>query len=216
MVAMLMAAGAWAVAVPGWGAESFDATFQETERLCEEYFLPNSMARPTGFDLEGRLRQLEAQLRERSAAFSAPGGVEYLRGKLGDATDDMSRACARQLLDYLAATPADSRSEPTSVCPRLAQCLSDLRGSERATVLSDCALVDVRGAVGSSRDAIRRSLGEPRWCRDAGAALELDHCGDKTTWGYSFYRIPGPGGGPELVLRFANDRIEIAEWLYTQ
>ena len=108
MVVCLLASGSLAVAVPAEEAKTFDAIFQETQRLCDEYFLPNSMARPAGFDLDGDLRRLEAQLRDRATAFRAPRGVGYLRSRVGDATDDISRACARRLLHYLSATPANS------------------------------------------------------------------------------------------------------------
>jgi len=120
------------------------------------------------------------------------------------------------VLACLAALLAPRFVRADSIIPRLAHCLADLRASKEESVVSDCALADVGGIVGRSRDAIRQALVEPRWCSEVQLAVELDHCSEKPTWGYSFYRTPGPGGGPELVLRFANDRVERAEWVYTQ
>jgi hypothetical protein len=41
----------------------FEAAFLEVQPLCDEFFLPNSMARPTGFDREGHLRHIDAWTR---------------------------------------------------------------------------------------------------------------------------------------------------------
>ena len=88
---------------------AFDGAFHRAQRLCDEYFLPNSMARPAGFDREARLRRLESQLRERASVFRSPRGVEYLRSHLGKESDDISRACAQKLLAYAQARPANTR-----------------------------------------------------------------------------------------------------------
>jgi len=182
-----------------------DAEFQGVQRLCEEFFLPNSMARPPGFDLQGHMHEIEVRLRDRAARFRSPEGIAYLRSHRERDSDDISRACAGKLL---------ALADP--IIPRLAQCLAELRASKEESAVSGCALAEASDLVGSSRDAIRQGLGEPQWCRDGGPAINLRDCGGKSTWGYSFYRVPGPGGGPELLLQFADDRVENAEWFYTQ
>ena len=50
-------------------AGNFEAEFQATQGLCDEFLLPNSMARPTGFNLQGHMHEIEAQLRARAATW---------------------------------------------------------------------------------------------------------------------------------------------------
>src|SRR5262245_28239335 len=81
--------------------ESKDLAFQRVLPLCNELFLPNSMARPPGFDLSARLEDLSRQIREHAAEFNTPAGVRYLRVRLERERDDIARACVRRLLDDL-------------------------------------------------------------------------------------------------------------------
>ena len=95
-------------------AGNFEAEFQATQRLCDAFFLPNSMARPTGFDLQGHMHEIEAQLRNRAARFRSAEGIAYLRSHRESDSDDISHACAEKLLEFATATPANPRVEPTS------------------------------------------------------------------------------------------------------
>ena len=92
----------------------FGVEFEETQRLCDEFFLPNSMARPPGFDLHQHMQELDSRLRGRADLFSSPAGMAYLRTQQGTGSDDVRRACAAKLAEYAAATPAaNTASQPT-------------------------------------------------------------------------------------------------------
>ena len=78
-----------------------DVAFRRVLPLCNELFLPNSMARPPGFDLPARLEEVSRQIREHAAEFNTPAGVRYLRARLEREHDDIARACIRRLLDDL-------------------------------------------------------------------------------------------------------------------
>ena len=94
-------------------ANHFGAEFEETQRLCGEFFLPNSMARQPGFDLQRHMQQLDARLRGHAELFRSPGGMAYLRTQQASGPDDVRRACAAKLLEYAAPVPANTASQPT-------------------------------------------------------------------------------------------------------
>jgi hypothetical protein len=52
--------------------------FEQTVPLCEQFFLPNSMARPAGFDINKHQRQIEKQIEDRSALFWSHEGSTFL------------------------------------------------------------------------------------------------------------------------------------------
>jgi hypothetical protein len=81
--------------------ESRDLAFRRVLPLCNELFLPGSMASPPGMEVGGRSDELLRQIREHAAEFSTPAGVRYLRGRLDRETDDVARECIRRLLDDL-------------------------------------------------------------------------------------------------------------------
>jgi hypothetical protein len=85
----------------------------ETQRLCDEFFLPNSMAHLPGFDVHHHMHEIEVGLRRRAELFRSPAGLAYLRTQQGSASDDIGRACAEKLLEYAGATPANTASQPT-------------------------------------------------------------------------------------------------------
>ncbi len=91
----------------------FVLEFEDTQRLCEEFFLPNSMARQPGFDLQRHMQELNAQLRGRAELFRSPAGMAYLRTQQDAGSGDIRKACATKLLEYAAARPANTTSQPT-------------------------------------------------------------------------------------------------------
>ena len=81
--------------------QSHDLAFEQVLPLCNEFFHPNSIARPPDFDLSGHQDDLSRQIREHAAQFSTPAGVRYLRGRLDREPDDLARAYLRRLLEDL-------------------------------------------------------------------------------------------------------------------
>ena len=81
---------------------SFKAEFDETQPTCEQFFLPNSMARPTGFDLERHLREVEGALQKRAELFRSAEGMKYLEAERSHESDNVRKACSGKLLDILA------------------------------------------------------------------------------------------------------------------
>ena len=79
-----------------------NAAFQEAQPLCDEWLLPNSMARPPGFDLEGHRKAIEADLRRRAVPFGSPAGRAFLRARITQPCEDPAYRCAKTLLGYSA------------------------------------------------------------------------------------------------------------------
>lgn len=65
---------------------------------CEEIRLPNSQARPEGFDLKAHLQKLEKRRQEAAQAFSRPEGIEFLEQQLDKTDDEMRQICMLQVL----------------------------------------------------------------------------------------------------------------------
>ena len=82
--------------------EQLNTAFDESARRFVEYRLPNSMARPPGFDLEGHLRQVEAQRRVVSRVFHSPAGVEFVVSRIREEPDELVTLAGLEIL-------ADSR-----------------------------------------------------------------------------------------------------------
>lgn len=103
----------------------FNALFHKVLPLCEEYFLPNSMARPNGFDLQQHLKELEVELYEHSFAFQSKAGVELLNGIAQRDPDDISRACAAKIRSEIrqstAVTSAPATTQDDKRLPKKAQ-----------------------------------------------------------------------------------------------
>ena len=74
------------------------AAFQQTVPLCEGFFLPNSMARPPGFDINKHKRELEKQIEDRSALFWSHEGSTFLTNESAKAEDTIESGCAEKLL----------------------------------------------------------------------------------------------------------------------
>jgi hypothetical protein len=82
-------------------ASSFDAAFQEVLPFCEQLFLPNSMAREPGSDINARLDDSEEQIDKRSAAFNSPDGKAYLKARIKSEKDDVALACIRHIQHFI-------------------------------------------------------------------------------------------------------------------
>jgi len=79
-----------------------NAAFQQAQPLCDEWLLPNSMARPPGFDPQGHRKAIEADLRRRAVLFGSPAGRAFLRARITQLCGDPACGCAKTLLGYSA------------------------------------------------------------------------------------------------------------------
>jgi hypothetical protein len=77
---------------------TFDAVFSRAVPTCEEFFLPNSMARPPGFDLKGHTKELEQRLAGFAHLFQSEAGRAYLDERAKRESDNVAKGCAEQLL----------------------------------------------------------------------------------------------------------------------
>jgi hypothetical protein len=90
-----------------------NAAFQEAQPLCDQWLLPNSMARPPGFDLQGHLNTIQAELRRRAVSFRSPSGRVYFRARIKDPCEDLVCGCAETLLGYSKEKQPNTSSQPT-------------------------------------------------------------------------------------------------------
>jgi len=72
---------------------------------CEEIALPNSMARPPGFDINAHLRVLERQRADLVARVRSADAVSFVRKRLEKEADGLSVHCLRQLLSEIHTSP---------------------------------------------------------------------------------------------------------------
>lgn len=93
----------------GCMASSLDNAFENILPLCEQYFLPNSMAHAPGTDINAVLRSTKAEIRKRSVVFRSRMGRDYLAKRLSAEEDDVAKVCIGLLQDA-AARP--SATEP--------------------------------------------------------------------------------------------------------
>lgn len=77
---------------------SLDAHFDEALPLCTEFFLPNSMAKEPGFDLEGHRAEIERKLTLIAIDFRSSAARLHLAEKIEGSKDDIEVACAEYLL----------------------------------------------------------------------------------------------------------------------
>jgi hypothetical protein len=75
----------------------FDAALASAKPVCEQFFFPNSMARPPEFDVNAHQTELEQRIIGLSDTFRSVAGVEE-RAQLE--TDDVAKACVRKLLRH--------------------------------------------------------------------------------------------------------------------
>ena len=107
----LLVAASFAVAGEEPGPD-FQSLFRSVQPLCDEYFLPTQWrVRQTSIS-PGILRGIERQLNEQASVFRSAQGIAYLMAQVGS-SDDVSQACARTLLEYASATPANLPLQPT-------------------------------------------------------------------------------------------------------
>ncbi len=99
---------------------------------------------------------------------------------------------------------------------RLGKCLTELRASHESTITSPCAFASATGVVGVDRTRVREILGEPDSCSEPSARTNGRECDNQAVWRYSFYRLEGLGGGPELFVRFSGGTVEATDWWSTQ
>jgi len=76
----------------------FQQIFDRYLELCIEYSLPNSMARPPGFDINAHLEQIKQEKDNVAGQLSTEKGLEYVRYRLESITDDLERSCATELI----------------------------------------------------------------------------------------------------------------------
>jgi hypothetical protein len=110
---------AWSLLLVGAHAAGQDrqvdlnAAFQEAQPFCDQWLLPNSMARLPGFDLQKHLRTIEAELRRRAVPFRSPAGRAYLGSRIKDPCEDLVCGCADTLLGYLTESQPNKPLQPT-------------------------------------------------------------------------------------------------------
>ena len=78
----------------------FDSALATAIPVCEEFFLPNSMARPSGFDVNAHQTELEQRIIGLADTFRSVAGVSYLEERAQRETDDVAKACVRKLLRH--------------------------------------------------------------------------------------------------------------------
>src|SRR6266446_9485992 len=85
-------------------------------------------------------------------------------------------------------------------------CLRSLPERVESAFISSCAQKDATRLIGISRATLLSDLGHADWCKlgpNTQLLLWSDRaCAGSPIWGYSFYRIPAVGGGPELQFTF--------------
>ena len=103
-ISILVACLAAAVTSTAAAADSspFEGQFAEALDLCTHIYLPNSMARSEGVDLESELRRLEAARDTKALGFASPAGVEFLVNKSRMSEDKIAQVCGVDLLAALA------------------------------------------------------------------------------------------------------------------
>jgi len=74
---------------PAPDLDRLNRAFDESVRLFAEYRLPNSMARPAGFDLESHLREVEAKRENVSSVFHSPSGVQFIQARIQAEPDEL-------------------------------------------------------------------------------------------------------------------------------
>jgi len=79
---------------------SFDAALASAKPVCEEFFLPNSMARSPGFDINAHQTELEQRIIKLANTFRSVAGIAYLEERVQGEKDDVDKACFRKLLRY--------------------------------------------------------------------------------------------------------------------
>lgn len=124
------------------------------------------------------------------------------------------------LLPLAAAAEPSLSAEQERLFGEFRACIDALPKRSTLAVVSSCAEKDARLLSGVTRATFLAKLGHPDWCTSSTGRLELwseQACSSAHTWGYSFYRLAGVGGGPELKITFGDRQLSIvAAWLYTQ
>ncbi len=79
------------------------STYQKLLKACEELLLPNSMARPTGFDISAHLEAREQERKKLAMSFANESGTQFLQHQLSEASDELERLCIAKALFDIAA-----------------------------------------------------------------------------------------------------------------
>lgn len=94
LVGLTLASLAGALSVGSAAEVDVKATLTKALKLCTELTLPNSMARPPGFDINAHLRQVEAEYQVVSAQLATPAGISAIENFLVDNPDELDTICA--------------------------------------------------------------------------------------------------------------------------
>jgi hypothetical protein len=70
-------------------------------QLCEEITLPNSMARPPGFDINAHLAALRTERSQLVGSLRNPVGAQAAQSHRGPEQDELRRHCLEQLMAEL-------------------------------------------------------------------------------------------------------------------
>jgi len=89
---------------PAVETTSFDAAVASAKAVCEEFFLPNSMARSPGFDINAHQTAMEQRIVKLADTFRSVAGIAYLEERVQREKDDVDKACVRKLLGYVRQT----------------------------------------------------------------------------------------------------------------
>ena len=79
------------------GVSPYFKSFDQLLPLCQELFLPNSMAREPGFNRQRRLEELMGELKTRSTDFRSKDGLAFLDLWLQQDNDQVAKQCAKLL-----------------------------------------------------------------------------------------------------------------------
>lgn len=127
----------------------YDRAFSQAEQLCEHYFLPNSMAREPGFDINAYLKDLDSQIDTLAKTFASSEGAAFLRAKARDVDDDVGKRCAEKLLDEFEATGARNQTSTAvdeMTCGRFrVSAFADLKARQFGVLLREYDFSDRTG-----------------------------------------------------------------------
>jgi len=81
------------------GTKQYEPMYSRAIRLCIEHYLPNSMARAEGFDLDKHQSEVQAQRNELAAQFGNAAGISYVQGRIAQGGEELTMLCANELLN---------------------------------------------------------------------------------------------------------------------
>jgi hypothetical protein len=86
------------VCVASGDEERYGSEYARALALCVEYKLPNSMARPPGFNLSKHLSDVQVDRSKLASEFASPSGISFVEQRIAQGGEELTVVCARELL----------------------------------------------------------------------------------------------------------------------